>query len=757
MKKFFEYIAVTAIGLLFTYFFAGDSVKNINHKYFAQNGDGAKDYYATFYHIKHDKSYIHSSSMNYPFGESIFFGGSQPIVSNSIKFISQNIYDISPYTVAIHNLLILLSIGLTVLVIYLIFRHLNLPWWYSIIPAIGLTFLSPQIDRIGGHFALSYTVVLPLFILLILKFERKQSVGKSILIMLIGLWASITHGYFFTFYMAIFVAYWLCQKPWSKGFEWSKQWLHIAIQIVIPLVLVPTLILYLDPVEDRTTWPWGFLFYRAYPESVFLSPGRPYWSWLNNLVKIRNLQWEGIAYVGLVSTVAFVIIFYKSIKNAFKRRWRNAFEITNIPVINGLFWLSFLLLLFAFGIPFIFNLEFLLEYLGPIRQFRGIGRFAWLFFYMMNIVTFYLIWQKLKDLKPIYRALLIVPFAILSYDAWFHSKSQHHFINNSLPELDYAYHTSQKPNINIDDFQCIMPIPFFSIGSENYWHEAACHGSVVKMYALSQLTGLPLNATNTSRSSVRQCVENLNLIMEPLHEFPVLKYYDKTRDILLFVDPSCDQINENERRIISISTPMDTLWGFQMRKIKIDDLNRLPVIFQNEYKQKLSETNDTSKNDVYFKEYDTDTTALAFMGAGALKLNGHGYTNLFWGRLANGNASEITLSFWVSNMKKDIVPRNRIEIVTGKEEGKWETWNGFGFMEQTKAFEGDWALVEYNLKLNNPSDFISISVAPLLRKSGDVYIDNVLIKPTGSTDTFRVGKNLLINNRPFESSTLNKD
>ncbi|HBI82021.1 MAG TPA: hypothetical protein DDY04_08795 [Bacteroidales bacterium] len=145
------------------------------------------------------------------------------------------------------------------------------------------------------------------------------------------------------------------------------------------------------------------------------------------------------------------------------------------------------------------------------------------------------------------------------------------------------------------------------------------------------------------------------------------------------------------------------------------------------------------------------------MGAGALKLNGHGYTNLFWGRLANGNASEITLSFWVSNMKKDIVPRNRIEIVTGKEEGKWETWNGFGFMEQTKAFEGDWALVEYNLKLNNPSDFISISVAPLLRKSGDVYIDNVLIKPTGSTDTFRVGKNLLINNRPFESSTLNKN
>jgi len=101
-------------------------------------------------------------------------------------------------------------------------------------------------------------------------------------------------------------------------------------------------------------------------------------------------------------------------------------------------------------------------------------------------------------------------------------------------------------------------------------------------------------------------------------------------------------------------------------------------------------------------------------------------------------------------MKADIVPRNRIEIVTGKEEGKWETWNGFGFMEKTKAFWNDWALVEYNLKLNNPSDFICISVAPLLAKSGDVYIDNFLIK--GEKDNVILKKNdvTLVNNRLFK-------
>lgn len=748
MKKIIEYLLVASIGLLFTFWFAGDVTKNINHKYFAKNGDGAKDYYATFYHIKHDKSYIHSNSMNYPFGESIFFAGSQPIVSNTIKFISQNIYDISPYTVAIHNLLILLSIALTVLVLHLIFRHLNLPVWYSLLVAIGVTFLSPQIDRIGGHFALSYTIVLPLFILLILKFHQKPGKGKSLLILLVGLWASITHGYFFTFYMAMFLSYWLWQKPWKKEFEWRRHWLHLVLQIGIPIVVVPMLILYLDPVDDRTTWPWGFIVYRAYPESVFLSPGRPYWNWLNSIVTIRNLQWEGIAYIGLVSTIVFFVILFKAIRNAAKRSWRNAWVITNHPVVNLLFWLSFLLLLFSFGIPFIFKMEFLLEYLGPIRQFRGIGRFAWLFFYMVNIVTFWLLWQKLKGAKPVYLAWLIVPLSILTYDSWYNSRWQKHYINNTLPELDYAFHTSAT-NICIDEYQAIMPIPFFSVGSENYWHESACFDSMVKAYALSQLTGLPMNATYTSRSSVWRCVENLNLIMEPLRNFGVLKYYDPKKDILLFVDPNCTQISENERRIVSISTPIDTLWGLELRRLSLLDLARLPKLFKNEY-LKNNEITDTISSSVYFEHFDSYSTPVAFMGSGALKLHYGKYTNLFNGRLNNNVSNEIIISFWVYNMKKDIVPRNRVEIIAGKEEGKWENWYSFGFMEQTRAFWDNWALVEYRLKLNNPNDFICISVAPLLKKSGDVWIDNVLIKPSNINYSRSSDSCVLYNNRRFE-------
>lgn len=749
MKKVIEHLAVMATGLLFTYLFAGDAVQNINHRYFAGSGDGAKDYYATFYHIKHDSGYLHSSCMNYPFGESIFFAGSQPMVSSTIKFISQNIYDISPYTVAIHNLLILLSIALTALAIHLIFRHLNLPIWYSLVLAVGLTFLSPQINRLGGHFALSYTLVIPLFILLILKFDQKRSLPVTILTLVVSLWASITHGYFFTFYMAMIAAYWLWQKPWSNSFSWKANWLHIALQVMVPLILVPVTILYLDPVEDRTTWPWGFLVYRAYPESVFLSPDRRYWSWLDSMVKIRTVPWEGIAYVGMVSVVGFAALLFNSIKKILKREWIKAFSVTDMPLLNQFFWLSVLLLLFSFGIPFIFRLEFLLEYLGPIRQFRGIGRFAWLFFYMLNIVVFYLLWQKMKNAKSVYRVFVILPLAVLAYDAWFHSHSQKHYINNRLPELDYAFHAKAKPNINVEEFQTIMPIPFFSIGSENYWREPACNESVVKVYAFSQFTGLPLNATYTSRSSVWRCVENLNLVMEPLQVYPVLNYYSK-KDILLLVDPACDMISQNERRIVSVSTLLDTIWGLELRRLTIDELASLHQNLKSEYLAKAKLPADCTQTGIFFQDYENDISPTALSGKGALKLNQRGYTNLFNGRLPGNTSNEITIAFWVSNMKQDIVPRNRVEIVTGNEEGKWEAWYGFGFMEHTKAFYGSWALVEYDLKLNRADDFLCISVAPLLPKSGDVYIDSFLIRPTGKDVVREDLGTVNINNRPFE-------
>lgn len=75
-------IVVILISFITTWYTFRFVFPEINHKYFAQGGDGVKDYFSMLYHIKHDTSYLYSSAMNYPYGENIFYTGAQPFLTN---------------------------------------------------------------------------------------------------------------------------------------------------------------------------------------------------------------------------------------------------------------------------------------------------------------------------------------------------------------------------------------------------------------------------------------------------------------------------------------------------------------------------------------------------------------------------------------------------------------------------------------------------------------------------------------------------
>ena len=72
-------------------------------------------------------------------------------------------------------------------------------------------------------------------------------------------------------------------------------------------------------------------------------------------------------------------------------------------------------------------MEFIVNYLGPLKQFRGIGRFAWLFYYVINIAAFYGIyqfWSKLNISTWLKNGLLIIVFIILYTDAYRYISSE---------------------------------------------------------------------------------------------------------------------------------------------------------------------------------------------------------------------------------------------------------------------------------------------------------------------------------------------
>ena len=72
-----------------------DLVKAPNQQFIGESIDGYRSYLAAMYHLEHDEAYRHFKGLNYPYGDKADFADIMPILTQSIKFISQNIYDSS--------------------------------------------------------------------------------------------------------------------------------------------------------------------------------------------------------------------------------------------------------------------------------------------------------------------------------------------------------------------------------------------------------------------------------------------------------------------------------------------------------------------------------------------------------------------------------------------------------------------------------------------------------------------------------------
>ena len=94
---------------------------------------------------------------------------------------------------------------------------------------------------------------------------------------------------------------------------------------------------------------------------------------------------------GMVLTLAAVFIVLSTLTALVRKKGWNAFAVSSHPAWNLLFWASVASLLLALGIPFSLKWETLLNYTGPFRQFRAVGRFVFPFYYIMTITSFYLL------------------------------------------------------------------------------------------------------------------------------------------------------------------------------------------------------------------------------------------------------------------------------------------------------------------------------------------------------------------------------
>ena len=743
--------------------FYGSLIPVLNEVYFSASGDGLQSYVNMQYHIRYDDSYLWCRSMNYPYGEHIFYTNCQPLISNTIKLLDELGIDLSGYTTGIVNGLLILSIALASVLLYLIFAELGVGWVTGALAGVGIAFLSPQLDRFGGHLSLAYVCAIPWFIYLLMRFSRNRRWGLSVLISITVLASALTHIYLFAFLMLMLLVYYAgeaitCRKTGTGQYKWL---FHLMLQIIVPL-LVLWLFTLTDPVTDRPAHPWGFLYYRAYPQSVFLPLAMPYGRFLARIVPTHYIDWEGYAYVGAVASVATLVLLWKFFRNLSGGRMKNLLRVSPDRTMNLLFWASVLALLYSFGIPFIFGLERWVDYTGPLQQLRGIARFSWIYFYVMNIVAFSGLWHN-RDKgkkKTLPMLLLILAMAILFVDAYVWVRNRAEGLQNpvaALREPD-VFRTGK---IRPADYQAIIPLPFFHIGSENIWVTAGC-GSETRSLITGEQTGLPSMAVLLSRTSLDQSMNTIGLMLD-LSQGAVDRLHLPSDKPLLLVVPSCAGLDRNAKQLIAHAQHLDSTghckyYALPARAFTLiyDSIAyEVHKAYQPEKLYPVEEGYcDDSLKRVLFLNVDDMPSGTALAGAGGYSGIGKRDNILFEGSIPGGDTLHTYVaSFWMGCIRTDLYPRTVLEFTEHDTNGNVvQQWKEQVF-RRIVMIDGDRALVESSFRILHPANTIRISI--MNRQLGNKHLpaDELLIRNSTVTFYTEVPGGVKMNNRFYPSRT----
>ena len=753
-KRWAGALATILLSFIILWIFYGTVIRNINHTYFAKDGDGFKCYYGVQYHIKYDTSYYRMNGMNYPFGEMVAFTDCLPVFSNTLKFLASHGADFSEYSTGIINSSILFSVILASFFLFLLFSELGVSNAVAVPAAVLITYLSPQLERFGGHFSLSYLFAIPLMFYMILKFSKSPSWWLTMLISMIVFVASYTHFYYYAFFGIIILAFWIYAAFVLKG-DYRKWWFafsHITIQLIIPFVIIQLQYYLYDGITDRTSYPWGILFYRAYPESVLLPACKPYGRFIRSFMTFNHVDWEGWAYVGLVGAVTSLILLGKIIQSLFQRKKSWVYRVTDQPMLNVFFWASFAALLYSFGLPYICNMTFLLDYIGILRQMRGIARFSWLFFYIINIIAFYLIY-KLHSQKKQKRTLilLISSLLMLTYDSYYEVRKASSLVNfkvkvwddtnNTLPENQWV------KKINPDRYQAIIPIPYFHIGSENVWINNC--DPLFPVLIVSYKTGLPTTGVMLSRTSLSQSFGNIGLMSEPCTKNKILDMFRGDRDLLI-VRKLCETLTESEKYLLSKAVFIDTTLGCSLYHLDFKVLQSMTDSFTkniyNSYKTtKLYPHDSLMISDTAGVPYYFNDAHLVFDSP---RKNNEVLSGKCLRSIHPGKTYYI--SFWIHGIHTDVMSRSLIILSLANPSGniyeEIRMQTGYYF----KAYDNDSALCEIPFRVTNPSDKLSLHIINQEILHARLHISNLMIRPA-EQDVYREWPDRLMKNNRFYS------
>ena len=738
-------LATVALSVFFIGLFWGFGWLTLWNTQFFSTGseDLIKDVYTTSYHVAYDDGMAVSHAMNYPYGEYYTFTGLHPLIAAPLQWLRDaGVQHTERAVLPLMNLMSLLSIVLCALFLYLLLRELKLPVWYSVVVALLVTLMSPQLQRIGAHMSLSYYCAIPMLLYFTLRHLRSGAWGWALAIGVSMLWFALCHPYYLVFYAVVAVgelAYVFFRRrdlEWCKEVFWRKISIAALLGLIVPLGVFYVLSHVGMPDGERTAVPSGFFTYQGRIEGVFFPYGRPYF-WEDSKLFAR-VQWEARNYVGLVAVVAIVLIVWCFFRNIVKKRHASLLRPTDSRELNLFLFIATLLMLYACGVPFNWFPRNVVAYIGPLAQFRAQGRFVWLFVYVINIVAFYGLFRWMQsNPKTLRKVVLVVALVVMAAEATAYNWYNKAWYSNQWAEwTDYDNQLPQNQwvrDIDTSQYQAILTLPVFNAGSELVYLP-----SQDRMFArsalLSMKTGLPLVCNESARSNIRQAWDCIALSRTA---FDFLRLPDALPDdrlLLLAVSKDKDLLSDAEKMILSYADTLMMLDEMELYSLHPDVLR----IVRMQTSDELESLFDTASTDGF------DYRSAALVVPDTVEGDIHQWTTVYDGPLTL--SGDVEISFWMSHILDDQYSRSDIKVfaTAGGEESQLFGWCADVLLDIVDIDRNE-GLIRLHTSLPDGCERLRIVMRNREMRPSPVMFHHLLVRPEGMHVPFVDGQRYIDN------------
>ena len=564
---------------------------DLNAYLFGGGGDSIKNYFVPSWYANYDQG-LTFTGMFYPLTEHVLFPEG-PFMGWMIGGLKSLGIPVENNVVGIINFGMFLSYPLAALFLFKILRHYSNSIVWSIIISIIIASLSPQFDRFTGHYSLAYMCIIPMLWWFTIQFIEKEKKIYGIVLLFFLLIIGFVHAYFLAI-GTLFISSYALALLWFQR-KWDKKYIMAILVAILPLIIYMGFASLTDSVDDRHSRPYGFYRYHADLKSILLPHSGYLYDFLQTIKSFKNQRYEGWAYIGLFGVLFIIFSLTRIVTTKFRKDNSFIKRSTNVHMKAALL-ASVALLVVAFC-PFKLGLEWFVELVKPLRQFRSLGRLAWIFFYVFSIfygVQMIYLFRDLTTKKK--KGLLYVlacSFLLISmFEGYSHLKHTSAQINKYKTANIFNRNQDTFNSILSDnnysalDFQSILVFPYFNIGNEKIYIDGK-DNSLFHACKASFETKLPLSELYSSRSSISQSLQLLSLVSHPYLPKPILNQFPNQKPILLIV--SSDKLTDRELEIIHLSELLGSSGNIHLYKLELDDLASQNVTLQQEFLNNVSE------------------------------------------------------------------------------------------------------------------------------------------------------------------------